>query len=225
MSEYDARLRDALELMAPPLEGEAGDWERVLRDAGFTGRRVRPRRLLVALAVVVTGAGLLALPSFGIGRDLFALRFLIPGEPPLVKGPVDVATGTFHGVPWRLTAYTSDHGRVCVDLRLPKSNSGGCGGGEGWIGPVSIGWDNQVPSSLLVHGGVAAGVARVEVVIADGSRFSFQTFESPEGLGVKLRFFAGELARDAVVTAIVVKGADGVTLETRAVKATDRPAG
>ena len=166
MNEHSA-LKDAFDRIAPSFTSEAGDWERVLRSAGvaapgagFRARapfRRRRSRWAVAAALVAVLIALFALPAFGVGRDLNALRLNIPGEPKPTSEHVHISSGVSSGVRWTLTAYTTDRG-ICVDVNTPNGGGGGRGAGvrglsgpnsRGWTGPAGIGWSNEVPSSLF----------------------------------------------------------------------------
>lgn len=243
MSDYDAVVKEAFDRIAPTFRDEAGDWQRVLRDAvdapprgrPLARRRLRSRRSRWAVALVAAVAliGLVALPALGVGRDLFALRSLIPGEPKPTSERVLVTSGVSSGVPWTLTAYASDHG-ICVDVNTPKGSSGSCGSGvrgapaptahgggragRGWIGPSSVGWTNEIPSSLFASGVVAVGVARVELVLADGTTVATEPIAAPEKLDVPLGFYVLEFPRDAVVRAVLAKDASGTVLQSRQVR-------
>lgn len=236
MNEHSA-LKDAFDRIAPSFTSETGDWQRVLRNAGvaapgagFLARlpiRRRRSRWAVAAALVAVLIALFALPAFGVGRDLFALRLNVPGEPKPTSERVLITSGVSSGVRWTLTAYMTDRG-ICVDVNTPNGSGGGCGAGvrglpglnsRGWIGPAGIGWSNEIPSSLFASGAVAAGVARVELVLAGGTTVGAEPIPAPRALGVPLGFYVAELPRDSVVRAIVAEDEYGAVLQTKHVPA------
>jgi hypothetical protein len=228
MSDYPPALKQALDRIAPSFAGERGDWQRVLRDAGVhvPSRtrgdrpllRTRRRRRVVAVIAAAALLAIVAVPALGVGRDLFPLRFLVPGEPQPLRGPAVVTSGTSSGARWTLTAYTTRRG-ICVDLETPKGGGGSCGGYAGTaIGPSATGFSNEIPSVRFAYGAVAERVAAVKLLLADRTVVAVEPLPAPAELDVPLRFYIVELRADAVVRAIVAEDASGVVLETRHVR-------
>lgn len=227
----DPYVEDLLDRFVPPL-AESGDWEEVLRRAGFSKRRARIR-WVVAVATLAVAFGI-TIP-LGITQEWWIFpSFPTPDDvvgEPVATGPrALLAAGEISGRRWTYTAYTSDHG-ICIDVAVARGSGGGCGFGIRGEPPVTAHggappgrhWVGTGTTALagidavFADGPIAKRVDTVEIVLSDGGAVSADVIAGPSELGAPLDFYLAILPPDSTVQWVVARDAAGTVLERRRV--------
>lgn len=214
----------ALDSLVPRFEGERGDWERVLRDAGPRSPRTRvvTRRRLVLLAAALAAA-LIPLGAIGASQDWW---FLHDAAPQAVSAVVVVKEGVWAGKPWQLVAYRSTTDGLCVGLTpksadvLQQAGTLDCAPFEGVPATAETKHTTPLGITYIDSGGVSGGIefppsivgavvgnaTEVVLTFGDESVVRAQAFLAPTSLGAAVRFYAVEIS-DRLSSQELVKAA------------------
>ncbi len=195
MRDVERDVKDLLRSMGEEA-GDLGDLPTSVR------RRVVGRRA----AVVLGGAAILAV--IVVGGASVASSFLSNDTPPANPAPAPdsdngqppedmngepVATGTFDGVRWWLSAYVDGELGICSELATEEAD--GLGGSGAGCGPFE---PDKHPIGLSVQSGGGASIAygevpeyieRLELILANGERVSVDFYPKPEGFPLPVKFY------------------------------------
>lgn len=195
MRDVERDVKDLLRSMGDEA-GDLGELPTPVR------RRVIGRRAAVVLggaavllAVVIGGASVAsglfsnetspANPVPASSEDAPEAPWDTEGEP--------VATGTFDGGRWWLTAYVDGEDEICTELATEEADgSGGSGGGCGPFDPdrYPIGLGVQSGSGgAIASGHVHQSVARLELVLENGERLAIGFYDAPDGFPLPVKFY------------------------------------
>lgn len=218
MNGHDPVLKKAFDRIAPSFAGEAGDWQRVLRDAraGRVGelRReqsaaplraglARRRFAVLALAAAVAVAAPLAIASVVYFRD-FPRPSDVPrwAEPVRVGPKVVSAQGEIDGLFWRLVTYRArDEDRdgrsrvvLCQEIEFAgkvSGSGGGCGIApfDGGITLPSIDSLSAGVERTWLVGHVSRQASSVTLVLADGRAIEARTVEAAPALRLPYNYY------------------------------------
>jgi hypothetical protein len=152
-----------------------------------------------ALALAVTGSA--------IGLTVSALREVQALHRQIAERPLGQPVHVASGDGWSLVAWQSDQG-LCVDLVVPGNGATGCGipvigaakstsSGSlneplhdvGYL--LASGQNGQ--SDVAIGGVVAPDVAKVQIVLTNGSQIEPQILAAPAGFDTSARFFFAHL--------------------------------
>jgi hypothetical protein len=119
-----------------------------------------------------------------------------------------IASGSFHGVAWRLTGNDWSGGTYCLTMKIPASSksvgSGGCGSINvpGRYGPHGISYLTHagIPLPNYVVGPVVATARVVQITLSNGLMIRTRTIPPRRGLVSGIRFYAVELPCPALPT-------------------------
>lgn len=239
MADFDPALAAVLDEVLP-LDGDRGDWERVLADATQAAPRRRRivgrfsrRRLVVVVAAAVVAA---LIPLVAVAADQGWWFFSSSGvkAPPATSDVVVVKRGSWHGTPWALAAYRTKRQGLCIGF-TPNPPAGpapsptvwdqamfGCGAavrGTPGLPPTKtvhqLAFYSSVDSnSTAIEGATAADVTQVELLHADGSITKVPTIAAPPDLHTGVRFFVAVFGPADAIRAITAIGKSGNVLET-----------
>lgn len=195
MRDIERDVKHLLESMAEDA-GELGDLPRGVQ------RKARLRRAAVTVGGVILVAGLV------VGGGVAASRMFSNNASPVrplpassehePEAPQDmdgqpVATGTFDGVHWWLSAYVDGEHGICSELATEEADGlGGSGAGCGPFDPDKhpIGLSVQSGGGVsIAHGEVPEHVERLELILANGERVSVDFYPKPEGFPLPVKFY------------------------------------
>jgi hypothetical protein len=220
MTDESATLSSLLDV-ALPRGDEAGDWPRVLRDAGEW--RAFPQRLRssglrwrATLVAAVVLAAAVPLTSLAFANDWW---FLGSASVPAPSGDIIVVrSGEWVGVPWTLTAYRSQTQGLCVaftpnapDARPATPNAGHTAAMT--CDPDLSGLVGAPKASVHTIGFIGSSAARDSTSAFPGFVVT-DTFAAPDSLGAPVRFYVAPVPEGNVVTALVAVDGAGNSLET-----------
>ena len=204
----DSFISEILASYVPERREIAPDWANVLRRAGVR-EQWRPklirRGLTFAFAAILLAmsASVLAVSA---ENDWWFLRGPVPNGPAPTGKVVVVATGTWEGHDWTLTAYRTNFNpeeEVCLALTPSESpdlrgRDFGCG-----MIPVRSEWKSFAfgfktgpkgsgfPPYVLAS--VPGEATNVRIELTDGKTIEAKTFAAPAELGLSIRFLAAPL--------------------------------
>jgi hypothetical protein len=189
MTDLDPQATMVLDRLVPVF-AEAGDWGRVVADAGATTPRrslLRSRRLALALVALVALAAAFAFVPALAGQGYF--WFLDYGGPKPTTPVVTVTSITDRsGTTWQLTAYQNENQHLCVQLTSEaRGGAAGCGTAT-QVGVGVFGAD----SGTFVLGHVTADARRVEIAGSAGV-VEAMLATAPEALGTDIKFYVTQL--------------------------------
>ena len=170
---------------------------------------MRPHRRLAGCAAFAVG-GVLLLPGSAVARHEAP-----PGKP-APSSPGTVATGTFRGGAWKLTATDSADGSYCVTMTVParhEDSSTGCGSIFGAGGHrISYLAHTGAPLPNYIVGPVVATARVVQITLSNGEILGTATIAPPARLSKKIAFFRAELPCAAYPTRLVALDRAGRTV-------------
>jgi hypothetical protein len=225
MTERDGNLADVLDEFFPRRDGERGDWDRVVADAGSRRRRVltlKPRRIALAFAILGALVTLTVVPALAVSKGWWFLTYDGAVKP---SGPVVVAINPRPDDPWTLVAFLTDslNGSSELCYSWTPSNSSSSGGGAMGCGPsaAALGEPN-LPDLGATFGrtaGVAYGpatldVATVEAELGDGSTVQARIVTAPKALGAPLRFYVVRFPAKERLAKIIGRDNEGRVIGT-----------
>lgn len=195
MRDIERDVKDLLQSMAD----EATDLGGLPRDVQ---RRARLRRaaMVVGSAALVVG---LVVGGGSVASSLLTNGTSPAGPRPTPRGdehgaPRDlngdlVATGTFDGGRWWLSAYMQGENDLCTELTTEEADgSGGSGGSCGRFDPVKhpigLGVDSG-GGAVIASGHVPEHVERLDLILGSGERVSVKFYEKPEGFPLPVKFY------------------------------------
>ena len=192
MTDLDPQLRATLDRLVS-VPREAGDWARVVADAGSADRRRRPVLAFAAAAILTAALAVAAgaTPAFVSGLADDSYRWLFEFGP---KPTTPVVTVTYitdrSGLWWTLTAYQSEHKGLCFQLTSePRTGSGLCRASE----PIDVMvMKAEPPSGTFVAGPVTSDAARVQISGA-AEQVDAKVVTAPAGLDMDTKFYVAEL--------------------------------
>jgi hypothetical protein len=184
------------------------DWQGVLAQTGMPQRRRLLTRRRVIVAVVVAAAVIIPLAAVAAANDWWFFR--TAGSPTPASAPVVVKTGVWEGHPWRLVAYPSETGSLCVSM-VPGTGSDSSSGAAMGCAPIkgvarttqtkpgaaamTITYLSGSPTTVLpayIVGPVIEDAATVAIRLSDGTTIRTPTFAGPSPLE-HVRFYAVQL--------------------------------
>jgi hypothetical protein len=189
VTDLDPQIRKVLDRLVP-VPVEAGDWGRVVADAGATKPRhtlLGNRRLALALVALAAFAAAFAFVPALAGQGYF--WFLDYGAPKPTTPVVTVTSITDRsGTTWELTAYESEKQGLCFELtNEARSGAAACGTAT-QVGVGVFGAD----SGTFVLGPVTADARRVEIAGSAGE-VEAMLATAPEALGTDIKFYVAQL--------------------------------
>lgn len=195
MRDMEREVKDLLRSMGDEA-GDLGDLPPSVR------RRVVGRRTAVVLggaavfaAVLVGGA---SVASGLLSNDTSPAHPRPAPDSRNDRAPQDlkgelVASGTFDGRRWWLSAYVDGDDEICTELATEEEDgTGGSGGGCGRFDPVKhpIGLGIQSGGGASIASGhVPEDVERLELVLANNDRVSVDFYEKPKGFPLPVKFY------------------------------------
>jgi hypothetical protein len=202
----DSFIGEILAGHAPERREIAPDWANVLRRAGLRGQwrvKLSRRRLLIALAAIPV-AVLVSTLAVSAENDWWFLRGPVPNGPTPTGEVVVVATGTWEGHGWTLTAYRAHFnpgGSVCWALTPegapdPRGRDFSCGMIPLPKESFSFGFKTGPKGSGFppyVLAPVPGEATNVRIELTDGETIEAKTFPAPAELGLPIRFLAALL--------------------------------
>ena len=196
--------------MVPLPEGAGGDWERVCCDAERRARRpTRRRRLALGAALAFVALLLAPLAVVGSSRDWW---FFAQGHGPKPATPVAVvASGSWGGQAWTLTAFRNKRGNICYSVDAGQASALTCADTKGhdFLGFVEV---MPAHKSLRWFAAVTKRrVDRVAVSFSNGKVVRAATIAGPPSLDFAGRFVVVRQPDDPAITISHVGGyaADG----------------
>jgi hypothetical protein len=211
----DSFIGEILAGHVPERREIAPDWANVLRRAGVHEQwrlKLSRRRLLIALAAILVAVLVSAL-AVSAENDWWFLRGPVPNGPTPTGEVVVVATGTWEGHGWTLTAYRAHFnpgGSVCWALTPSESSDlhgrdFGCGMIPVPSEPFSFGAGPTKGSGFPNHvlAPVPGEATNVRIELTDGETIEAKTFAAPAGLGLQIRFLAAQLPECPSLESIV----------------------
>jgi hypothetical protein len=202
---------------------EAGEWERVLVDAGAIKqprprRRRSPRLVLVLAALAALATALAFVPALA-GQGYF---WFLDHAPKPTTPVVTVTSFTDRsGTTWQLTAYRDDRG-LCV--QLTNGTGGGASGCASDL-PLNAGvYGSGASQRTFVYGPVTTEAQSVEIS-GSGEQVEATVTTAPEALQTDIKFYIAQLPEGMPGTPLTVKALDGQghTVATLAVPGRSTP--
>jgi hypothetical protein len=205
MTDLDPQIATMLDRLLPTPH-EAGDWGRVVADAGTIPQPRRGRLALAFVAAAALAAALALVPALA-GQGYF--WFLGAEAPKPVTDVVTVTTATDRsGVPWQLTAYQSEDKGLCFQLTSASGRSGAATCGPRM--PIAIAWMVASPgasSGTFILGPVTADARRVEIAGPTG-RVEASVTPAPQALNAHIGFYIALLPPRLSHGSLIVEALD-----------------
>ncbi len=139
-----------------------------------------------------------------------------------LASPATVATGTFRGGAWKLTAIDSADGSYCLTMTVlarHEDSSTGCGSIFG-AGSHRISYlaHTGAPLPDYVVGPVVATARTVQITLSSGEVLGTATVAPPARLSKKIAFFRAELPCAVYPTRLVALDSAGHTVAQLAIR-------